>query len=49
MEGSSARFALLRDPKLIDIVDEEWAKDTLSDDGMALWLRGMAKCGGEQC
>lgn len=34
MNGSSVRFHLLRDPKLLDIVDDEWAQDTLSDDGM---------------
>lgn len=26
-------YALLREPKLLDVVDLEWARDTLPDDG----------------
>lgn len=31
--SSTLHFALVREPHLLDIVDEEWARDSLSDDG----------------
>jgi len=31
--SSTIHFALLRDPKLVDVVDEEWEKEILPVDG----------------
>jgi hypothetical protein len=31
--SSTLHFALLRDPKLVDVVDEEWEKEVLPVDG----------------
>ena len=31
--SSTVHFALLRDPKLVDVVDEEWEKEVIPEDG----------------
>jgi hypothetical protein len=31
--SSTVHFGLLRDPKLVDVVDEEWEKEVLPEDG----------------
>ena len=31
--SSTIHYALVRDPKLLDVVDEEWEKDKLPEDG----------------
>jgi hypothetical protein len=31
--SSTIHFGLLRDPKLVDVVDEQWEKEVLPEDG----------------
>jgi hypothetical protein len=32
--STSLHYSTINNPTLVDIVDEEWAKETLPDDGM---------------
>eukprot|EP00887_Chlorella_sp_A99_P005578 scaffold1.g5578.t1 len=34
--SSTVPYYMLRDPALLDIIDEEWARDTLPDDDVPL-------------
>jgi hypothetical protein len=38
--SSTLHFSLLRDPKLLDLIDEEWEKEVLPEDGECAACRG---------
>jgi len=32
--SATLHYSLVREPELLDVLDEEWLKDTLPDDGV---------------
>lgn len=39
--SSTLHFSLLRDPKLLDVIDEEWEKEVLPEDGEFFCCAGL--------